>query len=313
MARVLILFLDGIGLNGDNPNRNPFAVARMPTLENLLGRQRLLASSAPYVGQQATLLAVDARLGVDGVPQSATGQACLLTGRNVPAEIGSHYGPKPNPPITAILKRNNLFAMVLQRGGSAALLNAYPPRYFEAIRSGRRLYSAIPLAATTASLALKTAEDLQNGQALAADFTGAGWAAQPGFPPAPIYTPDEAGAILARLSQQVDLAWFEYWLTDYAGHRGTMAQSVSLLETFDAVLGGLVGAWEMSRDLIVITSDHGNMENLDKRGHTNNPVPAILIGPKSLRRDLAAGLIHLPDFTPAVLRTIFDSKPPRNG
>jgi 2,3-bisphosphoglycerate-independent phosphoglycerate mutase len=312
MARVLFLFLDGVGLNGDNPNRNPFAVAHMPILENLLGRQRLLASSVPYEGQQATLLAVDAQLGIDGVPQSATGQASLLTGRNVPAEIGSHYGPKPNPQIAAILKGNNLFAMVLKRGGTAALLNAYPPRYFESIRSGRRLYSAIPLAATTAGLSLKTVEDLQDRHALAADFTGAGWAAQPGFPPAPIYTPDEAGAILAQLSQQVDLAWFEYWLTDYAGHRGTMTQSVSLLESFDAVLGGLIGAWEMSRDLIVITSDHGNLEDLDKRGHTKNPVPAILIGPKRMRHDFATSLVRLTDFAPAVLRTIFDYKPSRN-
>ena len=47
--------------------------------------------------KQVSLLALDAGLGVEGLPQSATGQAVLLTGVNIPAELGYHYGPKPNP------------------------------------------------------------------------------------------------------------------------------------------------------------------------------------------------------------------------
>jgi 2,3-bisphosphoglycerate-independent phosphoglycerate mutase len=305
MARILFLFLDGVGLGSDNRDSNPFVAANMPTIKTLLGGQRLLASAAPYEGNIATLLAVDARLGIDGKPQSATGQATLLTGCNVPKLIGSHYGPKPNPPIAEILKENNLFIEVKKRGGTAALLNAFPPGYFETIRSGRRLYSSITLAVKTAGLDLMTAEDLQSHRALSADFTGAGWVAQPDFPPAPVYTPLEAGALLADLSLDYHLAWFDFWPTDYAGHRGTRSQAAAMLESFDAVLDGLVENWESREDLIVITSDHGNLENLDQRGHTLNPVPALLIGPKKLRRDFAGGLKDLTDFAPAVLHTIF--------
>jgi bisphosphoglycerate-independent phosphoglycerate mutase (AlkP superfamily) len=150
-----------------------------------------------------------------------------------------------------------------------------------------------------------TAEDLQAKRALSADFTGAGWAAQPDFPPAPIYTPAEAGALLARLSLNYHLAWFDYWPTDYAGHRGTLAQGISLLETFDAVLHGLFTAWGDRQDLIVMTSDHGNIEDLDRRGHTLNPVPALLIGPLNLRREFSTHVKDLTDITPAVLRVIF--------
>ncbi len=307
MARVLILFLDGVGLGDDDPKRNPFSTARLPTLQALLDGRRLIASSAPYEGSKATLLTVDARMGVDGRPQSATGQAAILTGKNVPALIGSHYGPKPNLPITEILNENNLFSEVKRRGGEAGLLNAYPPRYFDSIQTGRRIYSAIPLAVRAAGLELMTSEDLQAKQALSADFTGAGWAAQPDFPPAPIYFPAEAGALLAQLSLNYHLAWFDFWPTDYAGHRGTLAQGISLLETFDAVLDGLIKAWNDRQDLIVITSDHGNLEDLNRRGHTLNPVPALLIGPRTLRREFSNQVNDLSDIASAVLRVIFES------
>ncbi len=306
MARVLMLFLDGVGLGADEPERNPFAVARMPALIGLLEGRRLLAGSAPFVGERATLLAVDACMGVAGLPQSATGQASLLTGRNVSAEIGTHYGPKPNPAIRNILTEDNLFALVRRKGERAALINAYPPRYFEAVKSGRRLYSAIPFAVTTAGFELMTDEDLRQGRAMSADFTGAGWVAQPDFPPAPVYAPAEAGKLLADIAQAHALSWFDYWPTDYAGHRSSFDGAVELLESVDAVLDGLFSAWKNRTDLIVLTSDHGNLEDLSVRGHTRNPVPALVVGPADLRSRFAAGLHDLTDFAKAIMTTIFN-------
>jgi hypothetical protein len=160
MSRILLLFMDGIGLGVDDPACNPFAACEMPTFEALLGSRKLVLETAPFKGDEATLLAVDPTLGLPGTPQSASGQAALLTGRNVPQEIGEHYGPKPNPPIQQILREGNIFSTVTQLGGKAALLNAYPPQYFEAIERGHRLYSAIPLAVTTAGLKLMTADDI---------------------------------------------------------------------------------------------------------------------------------------------------------
>ena len=307
MPRLFFLFLDGVGLGEEDPARNPFAAAVMPSLLALLEGRQLVLSAAPFEGRRATLLALDPCLGVEGAPQSASGQATILTGRNVPAEIGGHYGPKPNPPIREILRQDSLFHRVLARGGTAALLNAYPPRYFQAIDSRHRIYSAIPLAATAAGLSLMTAEDLQAGRALSADFTAEGWAAQPGFPPAPILTPSAAGQSLARLSAAYDLAWFDYWLSDYAGHRGTPEAAIDLLQAFDSVLGGLVEEWGEREDLVLLTSDHGNLEDLTARGHTRNPVPALLIGPARLRETFAAGLRDLTHIASAVMRLLFPS------
>lgn len=308
MTSVLVLFLDGIGLGEDDPETNPFSTAEMPHLTELLGGRRLVKGSAPYEGERATLLSLDPRLGVDGMPQSATGQGTLLTGKNVPELIGRHYGPKPNPEISEILQADNLFMQVKHRGGKATLLNAYPPRYFEAIESGRRLFSAIPLAADTAGIQLMTADDLQEGEALSADFTGAGWAAQPDFPPAPIYEADRAGRHMAELASRYDLSWFDYWASDYAGHKQAHARAVELMEDFDAVLGGLVDAWNGSPHLVLLTSDHGNMEDMSVRGHTMNDVPGLMIGPADLRARLRPKLSDLSDVAGVVLEAIFNSE-----
>ena len=305
MSRILFLFMDGIGLGDDDPANNPFAACQMPALEALLGGRKLILETAPYVGDEATLLAVDPTLGLPGMPQSASGQAALLTGRNVPQEIGEHYGPKPNKPIQQILGEGNIFSTVDRLGGKAALLSAYPPQYFDAVKRGYRLYSAIPFAVDAAGMSLMTTEDIQAGRALAVDFTGEGWAARSEFPQIPIYTPFEAGAKLAQLASRYDLAWFDFWPSDYAGHRQDMNSAIALLERFDTVISGLLQTREANQDLVVLTSDHGNLEDLSQRGHTRNPVPALLIGSQAQREQFGEGLENLADFFPAIRRTLF--------
>jgi bisphosphoglycerate-independent phosphoglycerate mutase (AlkP superfamily) len=71
------------------------------------------------------------------------------------------------------------------------------------------------------------------------------------------------------------------------------------------VLGGLLEAWGERADLIVLSSDHGNLEDLSTRGHTLNPVPGLLVGPLRLRRGMAPGLRDLTSFAPAILQLIF--------
>jgi hypothetical protein len=291
--RVLFIFLDGVGLGVDNPAINPFAGINMPILESLLGGHKLLAGSAPYAGKRATLLALDAGLGVEGLPQSATGQAVLLTGINVPAEIGEHYGPKPNPAVAKYLLNGNLFIELTKGNRKSALLNAYPPRYFHSVDSGKRLYSAIPLAVTTAELPLFTKDDLFAGRALSADFTGAGWTGMLGFPDIPVLSPHDAGIKLGQLALQYDFSLFEYWASDYAGHKQDMKWALEQFTIFDDVLGGLLDNWNENEGLILITSDHGNLEDLSTRRHTNAKVPALLIGSFNARASFSSGLQDL--------------------
>lgn len=311
--RFLFVFLDGVGLGASDPLVNPFAHGHLPHLESLLGGRPFVLDSLPIPDdplhnyylplecERATLAALDARLGVPGLPQSATGQAVLLTGINIPQAIGYHYGPKPNQEVAEFLRNGNLFNTLKERGKKAALINAYPPRYFQGIESGRRLFSSIPLAVASAGIPLKTQEDLFAGKALSADFTGQGWRDRLELPGTPVLTPTQAGERMAALAADYDLAFFEYWLSDYAGHGQDMAAACGLLETFDQVLGGLLDAWDDDQGLILITSDHGNLEDLSTRRHTANPVPALLIGAKAYRQRFVSELHDLTDVTPAIL------------
>lgn len=298
--KLLFLFLDGIGLGADDPEINPFARADMPHLQSLLGGRKLTRSAAPYESGRLSLLSIDPNLGVRGLPQSATGQAVLLTGVNIPAEIGYHYGPKPNPEVAQYLNGATIFTKTLAARKKTALLNAYPPRYFDGIDSGKRLYSSIPLALTNAGIPLFTKEDYYAGRALSADFTGEGWRGFLGFPNAPFFEPESAGKKLASLAGEYDLAFFEYWASDYAGHKQDMDWAVRQLETLDGVLKGLLAEWPDGDGLILLTSDHGNMEDLSTRKHTDAHVPLLLFGDANLRREFQKGIRDLTGVAPAV-------------
>src|ERR1051325_4073939 len=300
--RVLFIFMDGIGLGENNPETYPFARAKMPYLNKLLDGRSLLKDAAPFYGEHATLLAVDPAVGVSGLPQSATGQAILLTGINIPAELGYHYGPKPNPEVASYLKDATLFSRFAREGKQAALLNAYPPRYFDGIDSGKRLYSSIPQAVVNAGLPLFRHEDLFAGRALSADFTGEGWRNMLGFSEAPVMAPPQAGRKLGALARNYDFSLFEYWASDYAGHKQQMDNAIHLMETFDGILGGLVEDWE--EGLILVTSDHGNMEDLSTRRHTSADVPALVIGEKAVRAEFTRDLKDLTDIAPAIWRAV---------
>lgn len=301
--RLLFIFLDGIGLGENDPETNPFARARMPNVGALLEGRSLLKEAAPFHGDRATLLAVDPAVGVSGLPQSATGQAILLTGINIPAELGYHYGPKPNPEVAAYLKEATLFSRFVKEGKRAALLNAYPPRYFHGIDSGKRLYSSIPLSVINAGLPLFKHDDLFAGRALSADFTGEGWRTMLGFTEAPVMDAKQAGQTLGILAKEYDFALFEYWASDYAGHKQQMEHAIELMETFDAVLGGLIAVWD-DDGLILVTSDHGNMEDVSTRKHTDAHVPAMVIGNRSARAEFAQNLQDLTDIAPAIWKTV---------
>ncbi|MFO3797015.1 MAG: peptidase, partial [Anaerolineales bacterium] len=279
---LLFLFLDGIGLGADDPAINPLARASMPFLRELLGGRPMVRQAAPYTGAWASLLALDACLGVEGLPQSATGQATLLSGQNIPQAIGYHYGPKPNAEIAAHLKRENLFLHLHTHGRRAALLNAYPPHYFHSIQSGHRLYSAIPLSVTAAGLPLFGIDEFFSDHALSADLTGEAWRSLLGFPQAPIRPARDAGHLMAKLASEYDFSFFEYWASDYAGHRQDMDWAIRQLETLDSLLQGLCEASPPDL-LILITSDHGNLEDLSTRRHTTAAVPLLLIGPSPAR------------------------------
>ncbi len=290
---VLIFFMDGVGLGSHDPSVNPFVTAHLPHLTNLLGEGWFLCDRGRITTPRASLVPTDASLGVPGKPQSATGQATILTGRNVPALVGEHYGPKPNAAVTTIIEQGTLFHEMAAGKKRATLLTPYPEQYFASIHSGKRLYSAVPLAVTSAGFPLMTVDDLRAGRAVSPGFTGQAWRDMLGYDDIPLYTLHQAGQRIAHLARRCAFSFFEHWPSDRSGHRGSLEDARAHLELLDGALGGLLDAWDDANGLLIITSDHGNIEEKDHRQHTINPVPTILVGQN--HADLAVRIRNLTD------------------
>jgi 2,3-bisphosphoglycerate-independent phosphoglycerate mutase len=299
-----IMFIDGIGLGADDPAINPFASAHTPTLHALAGGHKWLQSTPRTESERAIFIPTDPRLGVPGRPQSGTSQAVILTGRNVPAEVGEHYGPKPNAATRAILKEDNLFKQLVRAGKTASLLDAYPERLHASIARGKTLRSSIQQAAHEAGVPMRGEAELRDGTAFSVDWTGQGWREFMAYDDTPVYTPQEAGAKIVQEARKVDFSFFSHWVTDEVGHRGPMARAVALLELFDGVMAGMLATWRDEDGLIIITSDHGNMEDLSTRHHTEADVPTVIIGRREQRAQFAEGFTTLMDIAPHVRRAL---------
>ena len=303
--RILTLFLDGIGLGEDDPAANPFAIAATPTMHNLANGNRWLAATGFQRSERAVFIPTDPRLGIPGRPQSGTGQASLLTGLNLPQLIGRHYGPKPEAKTRAIIRENSYFKRLTQRGLSARHLTAYPPGLLNDFARGKTLRSSVQQAAFESGAPHFSLDDVIAVRALTAEWTTEAWRRHLKIDSLPDYSPREAGRLLAQLSLSYDFAFHSHWLTDRIGHRGTLARGVEILERFDQVLQGLLDDWRDDEGLIVITSDHGNMEDLSTRRHTINDVPTVVIGKRASA--FANGFQSLTDFVPACDRMLFGS------
>lgn len=300
-----MIFLDGIGLGDDDPSINPFAAAHMPTLTALTNGKRWLRSTGRQQSARALFIPTDPRLGVPGRPQSATGQAAILTGRNIPQIIGEHYGPKPNTPIRQLLSENNFFKQVINHGMTAALLEAYPPRWHKGIDSGKRLRSSYQQAAYEAGLPIFTEANIYAGEALSGDWTGEGWHTDLGYTDTPVYTRYDAGRRMVQISRHYNFAFFSHWMTDVVGHRGPLEDGIRLLELFDGVMAGALAEWDDEEGLMIVTSDHGNLENVNDRRHTENDVPTLIIGREKER--FATGFKTLADFVEPMAAALFAS------
>lgn len=298
VRRVIYIFLDGVGIGGDDAAVNPLAAGLYPTLAETLGDTKALTTPARHSGPVADLVPMDAQMGIAGRPQSATGQAAILTGINAPARLNEHYGPRPDDRVRRVIDEGNVFAQLRGEGLGTYFCNAYPAGYFAAVARGKRLLSAIPYAATQAGQALANAADLYAARAIAADFTNSGWRDQLGYQDAPVFTPEAGGEHLWQLAQEQPFLFFEHWQTDFLGHRQNLVGAVENFVVFDRFLAGLLAVADLEETLILVGSDHGNVEDCSHGKHTENPALALVFG--AARQSVAPRLRALTDFVPVI-------------
>jgi hypothetical protein len=275
--RLLMIFLDGVGIGRRDPTVNPFFAAKLPALRSILagelpslGRSRIRAS-------QSTLLPLNATLGVSGLPQSGTGQTALFTGENGARIIGKHFGPYPYSTLRPLIVERNIFRRLLHQGKQPIFANAYPRRFFEYVERHPTRLTVTTYSCLQSGVRLLGGDDLAAGRGISADITGVGWLTL-GYPTMPVIAPEAAGRRLVRLLDNYDFVLFEYWRTDKAGHSRQMAEAVHVLDQLDGLLEGVLEAIDPRRQLLFITSDHGNVEDLATRSHTRHPVPGVMYG-----------------------------------
>ena len=297
------MFLDGVGL-GPATADNPFATLDLSAFERLAGGQRWTDALTPIRGAERVVLPIDATLGLEGLPQSGTGQAALFTGENAAAAHGRHYGPTPPTTVRPLVAERNVFAQLVGAGIEAdrlAFANAYPDRFFRYIETTSR-WTATTLSAHSAGVRLRRASDLTARRALPADLTGETWRRliDPGHIP---QSEAEAARDLAALVGDHAFVLHEYFLTDKAGHSQEPARAAEVLRSLDRFLGALLDALPPDA-LLVLSSDHGNIEDLGTKSHTRNPVPLVAWGPGAHAFAHAGSLT---DVTPAILQVLSGS------
>jgi hypothetical protein len=313
VTRILFVFLDGVGLGVNDASINAFSAARLPTFDRLLDGAKAVRANAPIETRNATLVALDATLAVEGTPQSGTGQTTLLTGINAAERYGRHFGPWVPSSLRTLLKQESVLAKAIARGGRVAFANAYPEELFVEIpvpapelrirpgspgrrRTPRFLQAGAPLAAIGARVLTRHTDALSRGDALASEITNEGWRERLGRTGLPVITPARAGQNLAAIASRHDLTLFAHYSTDYAGHEERLDSAVAALERVDAFVGGIL---EAAPDdlLLIVSSDHGNIEDV-RGGHTRNPAIGLAAG---RAHDVASGWTSIQDVTPAIL------------
>lgn len=275
MSRFIYLFLDGVGLGADNPS-NPFSLQQnsLPFLSGLLGGPLLAGLE---IDQPNLLLKpIDARLGIEGLPQSATGQTSLYTGRNASTFLGRHLTGFANGSLRILIEESGIFKQVIAAGGTATSANLYTPAYFEAIENRRLRYSVGALLNLTSNTPFRMPEDYERGEALFWDITNQ--YVYERSPDIPRLTPQNAGQRLARLALKYNVTLFECYLPDFAGHKMEMAKAQEVMRLIDSFIEGILS--EKDEEItLVMSSDHGNIEDLSRKTHTLNPVPLLVVGP----------------------------------
>ncbi len=290
---VLLIFVDGLGI-GTRGEHNPLDRLDAESAAPLA----ILQDEEPDIIHNGVLARTDARLGVEGRPQSASGQTTILTGINAPAALGYHKQGFPNEALREIIQQHSIF-LQLKRAGVEPITfaNAYRQAFFE---TRPRWVSATTVAVEAAGLRFRRVDDLRAGHAVYHDFTnrllidsGADVA---------LRTPEEAAAVLAGIVANNRFTLYEYFITDRMGHAQDIDGALAVLRELARFVRAVLERLDLARTTLLLTSDHGNIEDISVRNHTLNFVPTLAWG--VARERVRCRVRSLADITPTIFEIL---------
>ncbi len=308
--KFIFLFLDGVGI-GENNNANPFTTADVEILK--LWKNSILKT--PHLSFKA----IDPLMGINGIPQSATGQTTIFTGINAPKLLSNHIGSFPNRQLRKVIKKENIFLKLKKLGKKGKFINAYPQhselfsnKHINIDDNGNFAFSNdFPekykrRISVTSSILISNnekpfdTEEICQQKSLYQDYTNI--SLQKYKLDIPVFSPVNAASIIYNTSANYDLILYEFFQTDIYGHRKNFDEKVKLISDLDNLISSLISISDHKTDTIFITSDHGNLEDSSGKSHTYNPVPLIIWGKG--HRELSNKIKNLSDITPNILNFI---------
>ncbi|HEX8473434.1 MAG TPA: hypothetical protein VF666_05340 [Pyrinomonadaceae bacterium] len=298
---VLLIFVDGLGI-GTRGAHNPLSLLEPEAASPLA----IFQDEEPSLPHDGVLARTDACLGVEGRPQSASGQTTILTGTNAPAVLGYHKQGFPNEAMREIIREHSIFLQLKQAGiAPNVFANTYTERFFNA---RPRWVSATTVAVEAAAMRFRTVEDLRAGRAVYHDFTNrliieagaeTSAAAQQGVA---LRTPEEAASVLASVSAAHRFTLYEYFITDRMGHLQDMDGALHVLAQLARFVRAVLDRVDLTQTTVMLTSDHGNIEDLSMRNHTLNFVPTLAWG--QARAHVRRRVRTLADITPVIVEIL---------
>ncbi len=293
---VIFIFIDGIGL-GENIKENPLTDEKWTSFSHFTQSNGIHKGCETRESNNILFKPIDANLGVEGLPQSGTGQVTLFSGVNASKKIGKHFGPFPYSTTKPLLEEESLFHQVQAIGKKPHFMNAYPDVFFKRAEKIDR-WSATTLMARSANTRLNTTKDIVEGKAITAEIKQNIWREKLNLDVPEITEADAANRLLSA-AKDYDLVLYEFYLTDKAGHAMNREYADQIRDVLDPFLMHIINHLPEGVTL-VITSDHGNMEDLSTKTHTRNEVPLFVMGDIEPFREAES----LMDITPAIVKVL---------
>lgn len=295
-----MIFIDGVGIGKNDPDNNPFIKYGFKTFEKIFGF--IPSKENPEMQRDNYFLfPTDACMGIEGLPQSGTGQTSIFCGLNASEFVGKHFGPYPYSTLIPLIKEKNIFIELIRKKKKVFFVNAYPKVFIEYINSGKKRLSVTSLSCMLSGMKLNKASEVRSGKALTAEITNERWNKKLGYRLKTI-TPQTAGKRLIKIALKNDFTLYEYFLTDHLGHGRYDEDFLKTFREIDELLFTVLSESKEKNLTVIICSDHGNLEDLSVKTHTLNPALTITSGPGS--EILRNKITHLFNIKPAILSII---------
>jgi 2,3-bisphosphoglycerate-independent phosphoglycerate mutase len=271
LKSVLLIFIDGLGIGVNDPEINPCLDLDIQLFSIYYQNKNVF--SVPGDG---FCYPTDTTLGIEGLPQSATGTATLLTGVNCAQELKRHVPGFPNNQLTEIIRKESILKKVNQKGLSSTFINAYRPLFFKLKESTKWRLSTTTVANLAAGNSFYSLPDIQKHISIYHDYTNKSLIDR-GFT-VPIFSDREAAKILAAALEKFNLVVYEYFLTDRAGHTQDREKAIQAMVQIEKLILRLIDILDFREKLLIAASDHGNIEDLSVKTHTRNYVGTYVWG-----------------------------------